>query len=431
MPRKARDERLNTRTVRLALKPRAEPYWRTIQEGRAIGYRRLAGGKAGAWIARHYGQTEGRHYHALGTADDLTEADGGTTLTFAQAQTKANEWFAQIERNAGRVMERITVAQAMTAYVADYQARGGRALRDLEATINAHILPRLGNDVVDAVTFQTVKKWHHDLASAPARLRTRKTAIKANVRKAPAADPDASRARRATANRVLTVLKAALSLAYREGRAVADDAWRRVKPFAKVDAPRIRYITDAEAGRLVNVCPVALRQLVSAALLTGCRYGELANLSVSDFDAAAAVLQIREAKAGQRTVPLTAEAVRFFTQATAGRKADARILVREDGGTWNKSDQFRPLREACAKAKVSPVVSFHILRHTFASRLAMRGVPMAVVAAALGNTEAICARHYAHLAPGYVADTIRQNAGGLNIVPETNVLVLAPINAVR
>ena len=67
-------------------------------------------------------------------------------------------------------------------------------------------------------------------------------------------------------------------------------------------------------------------------------------------------------------------------------------------------------------------MSFHILRHTFASRLAMRGVPMSVIAAALGNTEAICARHYAHLAPGYIADTIRQAAGEMGIVPvETKV----------
>jgi site-specific recombinase XerD len=73
---------------------------------------------------------------------------------------------------------------------------------------------------------------------------------------------------------------------------------------------------------------------------------------------------------------------------------------------------------------IAPAVGFHIMRHTFASRLAMRGVPMAVVAAALGNTEAICIRHYAHLAPGYIADAIRANAGGLNIVPQTNVATL-------
>ena len=59
MPRKARDERLDTRTARLKLKPRREPYWRNIQEGRAIGYRRIRG-KAGTWIARHYDRAVGR-----------------------------------------------------------------------------------------------------------------------------------------------------------------------------------------------------------------------------------------------------------------------------------------------------------------------------------------------------------------------------------
>jgi hypothetical protein len=47
MPRKARDERLDNRTARLKLTPRREPYWRAIQQGRLIGYRRLSGGKGG------------------------------------------------------------------------------------------------------------------------------------------------------------------------------------------------------------------------------------------------------------------------------------------------------------------------------------------------------------------------------------------------
>ena len=54
--------------------------------------------------------------------------------------------------------------------------------------------------------------------------------------------------------------------------------------------------------------------------------------------------------------------------------------------------------------------------------------PMAVLAASLGNTEAICARHYAHLAPGYVADTIRLHAGGMGIVStETHVVPLRQV----
>ena len=58
------------------------------------------------------------------------------------------------------------------------------------------------------------------------------------------------------------------------------------------------------------------------------------------------------------------------------------------------------MREACAPAKIAPAASFHILRHTYASRLAKRGVPMAVIAAQLGHADLrITLRQYAHLAP--------------------------------
>lgn len=61
-----------------------------------------------------------------------------------------------------------------------------------------------------------------------------------------------------------------------------------------------------------------------------------------------------------------------------------------------------------ALARIEPAVSFHILRHTYASVLAMRGVPLGVIAAQLGHADTrMTERHYAHLAPNYVADTVR------------------------
>lgn len=433
MPRKARDERLDNRTVRLKLAPRAEPYWRNIQEGRAVGYRRLPGGKAGTWVARHYDPGEGRQYRALGTADDMLDADGAGTLTFAQAQNKARDWFKEIERSAGRVVEPITVREAVAAYLTSYRARGGKAEYDLSTTIDAHILPELGDKLVSRLTYSALSEWHRRLASSPARLRTKVTAKKPNVRKIDNNDENGRRARRSTANRVLSVFKAILNLAFRDGRAPSDDAWRRVKPFNKVDVPRIRYLADEESRRLVNGCPTDLRALVTAALLTGCRYAELAALCTSDFDPDTATLHIRQSKVGKaRTVPLTDDAARFFTGTATGKASTALLLPRENGATWGKSHQFRPVREACAAAKIAPAISFHILRHTFASRLARQRVPMAVIASALGNSEAICAKHYAHLSPGYVADTIRQYGGGMGIVaPASNVQPLAPLVRAR
>lgn len=421
MPRKSRNERLETRTARLKLAVRREPHWFTIQEGRAIGYRRLPGGKAGTWIARYYTAANGRTFQALGAADDYLDANSVDILTFGQALSKAAAWFKDMDRAAGRRVEPITVAEATEHYLGDYRARGGKAERDLQITIKAHILPELGDKRVADLTLAAIRAWHHRLAAAPARLRTSASAKHANLREA--GDADARRARRASANRILTVLKATLGLVYREGRVPSDEAWRRVKPFAHVEAPRIRYLTDDETVRLVNGCPADMRALVTAALLTGCRYGELTRLRGVDFDADADVLHIRETKAGRpRTVPLTNEAKRHFATLAAAKPKASLLLTRADGGAWGTSHQHRPLREACYSARITPAVSFHILRHTFASRLAQHGVPMSVIAAALGNTEVVCARHYAHLSPNYVADTIRRATGELGIVPgATNV----------
>jgi len=422
MPRKARDERLDTRAARLRLPVRREPYFRTIQEGRAIGYRRLAGGKSGTWIARHFDRDRDptRLYKSLGSADDMLEADGVETLTFAQAQTAAAAWFAELGRSHARAPVLVTVETVMVDYAADYAARGGKDAKGLQTAIEAHILPKLGNKLAKDLTPGTIRQWFRALATAPARVRSKEG--KVATRTLDATDADATRARRATANRVLTVLKAGLNLAYRDGKVATDDAWRRVTPFKGADAPRIRYLTDAEAVRLVNAADPSFRPMVTAALLTGARYGELVRFRVADFNREAGTLHVRVSKSGKpRSILLTTEGTEFFRQHCAGKKGNALILTMPDGEQWGKSAQTRRIKTACDAAQIAPAIGFHILRHTHASRLVMAGVPLGVVAAQIGNSEAICAKHYAHLSPGYVADSIRAAFGPLGIVAGTNV----------
>jgi integrase len=219
------------------------------------------------------------------------------------------------------------------------------------------------------------------------------------------------RARCATANRILTVLKAALNHAYHDGKVPSDEAWRRAKPFRNVDSPKIGYLSVAEATRLVNACEPAFRPLVQAALLTGCRYGELIKMACHDFNPDAGCVTVRESKSGKpRHVPLTEEGQRFFERVTAGRPGSEVMFLRADGNPWGMSHQQRPLNRACEIAGLDPAVSFHVLRHTYGSLLAMRGVPLQVIAEALGHADTrITSRHYAHLMPSYVADTIRKH----------------------
>jgi integrase len=236
--------------------------------------------------------------------------------------------------------------------------------------------------------------------------------------------PDGIRRRRATANRVLTILKAALNHAWKAGHLASDEAWRRVKPFRRVETARIRYLTEAECVRLVNACEGAFRSLVRGALLTGCRYSELTSMQVSDFNPDAGTVTVRTSKAGKpRHVVLTDEGRKLYSGLTAGKIGSEAIFERADGGRWGASYQLRPMRDACKRAKIEPAVSFHVLRHTHGSTLAMHGVPMAVIAKQLGHAGTrMTEKHYAHLAPSYVADTIRAHFPTLGIGGDEKVV---------
>ena len=236
-------------------------------------------------------------------------------------------------------------------------------------------------------------------------------------------DADAVRARRSTTNRIFAILRAALNHAFHENRVASDEAWRKVKPFREVSAPVVHFLSDDECRRIVNACRGAFRNIVKGALLTGCRYGELTRMCVSDFNAEVGTITVQESKSGKpRHVVLTDEGRALFSELTAGRIGGDLIFAREDGGVWRPSQQQHHLDAASARAKIDPAPTFHILRHTYASALAMRGAPMGVVAAQLGHSDTrMTERHYAHLSPNYVAETVRAVLPSLGIVDNVNI----------
>jgi hypothetical protein len=150
----------------------------------------------------------------LGTADDVADSDGVTILTFGQAQERARAWFAAralAEAGHGDPIAVYTVADALDDYDRDYVRRGGKAVDRMRHSINAHIRPAFGSIDVDKLTRRKIESWLESLAYTPPRLRTRR----GQVRRFRDRDDSAEgiRQRRESANRVLTVLKAALNLA--------------------------------------------------------------------------------------------------------------------------------------------------------------------------------------------------------------------------
>ena len=165
---------------------------------------------------------------------------------------------------------------------------------------------------------------------------------------------------------------------------------------------------------------------MQAALLTGCRYSELARLKGRRHSTAdSGTVAIRLSKGKVRHVTLTEEGFMLPCTGPAAKLPTEHVFLREDGGVWGPSHQQRPLEQASRLAEISPPVTFHVLRHTHASQLAMRGVPMAVIAKQLGHADTrMTEKHYAHLAPNYVADTIRANFPNLGIGETLKVVPL-------
>jgi integrase len=311
-----------------------------------------------------------------------------------------------------------TVADAVADYVENFQD-SPTTLRDTLYHINAAILPAFGMNRVVDLQVEEIRAWHRKIAERPRKVRGRK-GEGPRYHQGPF-DAEARRRRKSSANRVLVVLKAALNHAYRDGKVPTDDAWRRVQAFRRVSIGPGAYLTREQCRALVQSCAPDFRRFVQAALLTGARFGEIRDITAKDFDAEAGTVFFAHSKSRRpRYVVLTDEGRRFISEITLGLSPKAPLFLRGDGEPWHPTDPYPRLDAACRLAGIEPRATFHHLRHTYASLLAMKGTPMAVIAKNLGHsTSEPCEKYYAHLAPSYVSETIRERMPELGIIDGT------------
>lgn len=416
MARIIRNNRLDSRTARAQLARRHAPYWHALTRGRALGYRK--GTKGGIWLAK-YRTADGKREHIqLGAADDAFDAETSDVLSFATAQAKAREWFETLDRDAGRRPRRYTVENALDDYLEHFT---GKSLDKTRYTVDAYLRPEFKDLEVSALSTERLRAFLDKIASRQSVYRAKKD----GTRIVRPAREDAARVQKANANRVFAPLRAALNRAFAMGHVADDRAWRRVKPYAKVSAPRIRYFTGPEIHRLLEVAPDWFKTLIQAALLTGARWSELYKVRVRDVDLMSGVVTFPETKSGRpRFVHLSDEGIQLFRGLCIGKAMADCVFRNGHDRELGPSHQIRPMRETCEAAGVEPA-GFHILRHTYGSRLAMAGVPMAVIAEALGHADdRITRKHYAHLCPSYIRDAVRAGLGNLGIVEQQKGLRL-------
>jgi integrase len=123
---------------------------------------------------------------------------------------------------------------------------------------------------------------------------------------------------------------------------------------------------------------------------------------------------------------LNAEGIALFRQLAAGRAGHELMLPKADGAQWGKSHQSDRMAEACTRAAITPSISFHGLRHSYASLSVMAGVPLIVVARNLGHSDTRMVEvHYGHLAESFVTEAIRAGAPTFGFKLDDKVVTLS------
>ena len=301
MPRQHRSARLQTRDARLKLTPRHEPYWHEVERGRSLGYR--PGSKGGTWRIRERAGDVYRQ-RSLGRADDFNPADGRTILSFSEAVRLVLDE----ERPTLQPQSNLTVDQAIDEYFESKKARSasGTLLRERTAAYSL-ITPVLGTRRLGQLSEEERSRLKHSLyGKRVSELTTADLRRWRDSRVPTTDDREVRRRAQATANRVWSILRASLNLAFQNERTPTDLAWRRITPFKNVDRPQTRFLSAQDCRRLIQAAQPDVANLVRACLLTGMRLGELTALKVSDVGPDH--VTVRHGKTGlSRRIPLNSE----------------------------------------------------------------------------------------------------------------------------
>jgi integrase len=202
----------------------------------------------------------------------------------------------------------------------------------------------------------------------------------------------------ATINRHMATLKHLLSTA-EAWEVIADNPARRVK-LHKENNRRLRYLTHEELKALLVACPSSdLRAMVTLAVNTGMRKGEVFGLTRDSVNLRERFLELTDQKNGERgIIPLNETAISVLR--SIPHRIDSPFIFpgKEKGKPY--CDLYRQFEKA-VKAAGLKGVTFHILRHTAASHLVMAGVDLATVKEIMRHKTIDMTLRYSHLAPAH------------------------------
>lgn len=355
----------------------------------------------------------GRHVYGVALRRGaFTTLGGSDTLTAGKARLKAREDLAQRDLSEDGTSDRArrkAASMTLGAFLTDHYEPWARAhLKTAPETLvrlRVNFADSLGSRIADLAPF-AIERWR------TARLK-------------------AGRAK-STVNRDVVALKAAISKAVTWGH-LRSHPLAAVKPYRVDSGGVIRYLSPAEEKRLLTALldrdterrtaresanlwrrergyterdqmPAYtdhVTPLVTLALHTGLRRGELFGLRWRDVDLGRAMATVRGegAKSGHtRHVPLNTTAVAAL-QAWLGDATPAGSALVFTGTDGEPLTDVKKAWANLVKRATLKDFRFHDLRHTFASKLVTAGVDLNTVRELLGHGDIKMTLRYAHLAP--------------------------------
>ena len=199
---------------------------------------------------------------------------------------------------------------------------------------------------------------------------------------------------------------------------------KRVKR-PKTDNKRTRYLSQAEARDLLDELKrrsLQLHDMALVSLYSGLRFGEIAGLTWADVDLANGTLFIKDPKNSKNRHAFMTDEVKAVFMELEKRRDPEQPLVFPSRKGDRMAQASKAFNRALDKLKLNQgykdprqQVCFHTLRHTFASWLAERGVPMFTLAKLMGHSSTAMTERYSHLSPDNLRAAAMQLNGTLTI----------------
>jgi integrase len=209
----------------------------------------------------------------------------------------------------------------------------------------------------------------------------------------------------AYANRLTAILKRMFTKAL-DWEMINEGVLKRIRSIKliKGEVKRLRYLDEDEAERLIGNCGDNLRAIVITALNTGMRKSEILRLTWDRVDLKNRIILLDKTKNGERREIPVNETL-FGVLSGIVRRIDC-------GYIFFNPKTLRPLdnvKKSFASAlRKSHILDFrfHDLRHTFASRLVMKGIDLTTVKELLGHKDIKMTLRYAHLSAPHIKDAV-------------------------